>query len=182
VSATSATELGALGLEDRLVQVPMGGLAVAKPPQVLTTLLGSCIGMLIQDLKHQVAVLAHVVRPDGIGEGMGPGYFAKRAGPRARDLALQNGADPRQLIVRMAGGGSMGCGLKDGTGERNAAAIKEVTYELGMVFGGHIKGPADGGCVLFANPANGQVQVEMLRGLDLDDENWSSLVKNALDV
>ncbi|MCB9878368.1 MAG: chemotaxis protein CheD [Planctomycetes bacterium] len=160
---------------ERIVQVPIGGIAVARSPQVLTTLLGSCVGMVLQDLKHQVVVLAHVVRPHGTGSGMGPGYFANLAAPRARDLALQHGADPRQLVVRMAGGGRMK-GITSDIGERNAAAIKEATYELGMVFGGHVDGPADGGCVLFADPATGRVQVKKLGG-PLDDAAWRRMLK-----
>lgn len=165
---------------ERVVQVPIGGIAVARPPQVLSTLLGSCVGMVVQDLKHQVCVLAHVVRPDGTGQGMGPGYFANLAAPRARDLALQHGADPRQLVVRMAGGGSMGGLDKTAIGQRNAAAIKEATYEHGMVFGGHVEGPADGGCVLFADPAKGSVVVRKLRG-QLDDRSWKDLVEDVIE-
>ncbi|HEB54036.1 MAG TPA: hypothetical protein ENI87_12350 [bacterium] len=160
-----------------VVQVPIGGIAVGKPPEVLSTLLGSCVGMVVQDLKHQIAVLAHVVRPSGKGAGMGPGYFADQAAPRARDLALQNGADPKQLIVRMAGGGSMGSG--GDIGRRNAEAIKEATYELSMVFGGHVEGPADGGCVLFVNPANGNLAVRKL-GSTVDDRQWRKLVEQVL--
>ena len=93
-------------LADRVIQVPIGGIAMAQPPQIVSTLLGSCVGMVIMDLKHHIVVLAHVVRPDGVGQGMGSGYFANVAALNARDLALQSGADPRQLIVKMAGGGS----------------------------------------------------------------------------
>lgn len=166
---------------DRVLQVPIGGIAVAQPPQILTTLLGSCVGMVIQDMKHHIVVLAHVVRPDGIGQGMGPGYFATQAAKNARDLALQSGADPKQLIVRMAGGGAMGAGMRGDIGTRNAAAIKEETYLLGMVFGGHVSGPADGGCVLFADPANGRVDVRRLRGDQLGDRQWRDLVKDIVD-
>jgi len=168
-------------LIERVVQVPIGGIAVARPPQLLSTLLGSCVGMVVQDLKHQVCVLAHIVRPEGTGEGMGPGYFANLAAPRARDLALQNGADPRQLIVRMAGGGSMGGLDKAAIGQRNAAAIKEATYEHGMVFGGHVEGPADGGCVLFADPAKGRVLVRKLGG-QLDDRAWKELIEDIVET
>lgn len=166
--------------DQRVVQVPIGGIAVVHPPQVISTLLGSCVGLIVQDLKHSVAVLAHVVRPEGTGKGMGPGYFANLATPLARDLALQNGAHPAQLIVRMAGGGSMDAAMKGDIGLRNAKAIKEATYECGMVFGGHVDGPADGGCVLFVDPANGRIQVKKLRGGQFDDAQWSSLVKDVV--
>lgn len=166
--------------DKHVVQVPIGGIAVVHPPKIVSTLLGSCIGMIVQDLKHHVAVLAHIVRPEGAGVGMGPGYFANQAAPMARDLALQNGAEPKQLIVRMAGGGSMSSGMSDGIGLRNAKAIKEATYKLGMVFGGHVQGPADGGCVLFVDPANGRIQVRMLRDGQFDDKQWRKLVKDVV--
>lgn len=145
-----------------VVQVPIGGIGVLRSSGVLTTLLGSCVGMIVQDLANRVAVLAHVVRPSGTGAGMGPGYFADQAAPRARDLAIQHGADPRELMVRMAGGGRMLKGHAD-IGARNAEAIKEATYRLGMVFGGHLEGPADGGCFLCVDVATGKVQVKRLQ-------------------
>jgi chemotaxis protein CheD len=161
-----------------IVQVPIGGIAGARPGQVLSTLLGSCVGMVVQDLRHQIAVLAHVVRPDGQGVGMGPGYFANLAAPRARDLAIRLGADPRELMVRMAGGGRMAGGTID-VGARNAEAIRNATFALGMVFGGHVEGPADGGCVLLVDPKNGKLQVRKLAGGQLDDASWSALVREA---
>lgn len=159
-----------------VLQVPIGGIAVAAAGQVLSTLLGSCVGLVVQDLRRQIAVLAHVVRPNGVGAGMGPGYFADQATPRARDLAVQAGADPRDLMVRLAGGGRMVGGGID-VGARNAEAIKAATYKLGMAYGGHVDGPADGGCVLFVDPAKGKVIVRKLNGGKLDDASWSKLVK-----
>jgi chemotaxis protein CheD len=167
------------GISPCVIQVPIGGIAVVRPPQIVSTLLGSCVGMIIQDMKHHIIALAHVVRPEGSGVGMGPGYFANLAAPRARDLAIQSGADPKQLIVRMAGGGAMGTNGE--MGQRNAKAIKEATYKLGMVFGGHVAGPADGGCVLFADPATGRLQVRMLRGGALDDRQWDKMVRDVVD-
>ncbi|MBL8754814.1 MAG: hypothetical protein JNK15_16030 [Planctomycetes bacterium] len=158
-----------------VLQVPIGGIGVAGPGQVLSTLLGSCVGMVVQDLRRHIAVLAHVVRPEGHGAGMGPGYFANLAAPRARDLAIQHGADPGELLVRMAGGGRMGGGKFD-VGERNAAAIREATFALGMVFGGHVDGPADGGCVLFVEASTGKIQVRRLAGGDLDDAAFDRLL------
>jgi chemotaxis protein CheD len=154
--------------EHQVIQVPIGGLAATRAPGVLTTLLGSCVGMIVQDLRNQIVVLAHVVRPDGSGAGMGPGYFANLAAPRARDLAIQTGANPRDLLVRMVGGGRMVAGKVD-IGARNAEAIKEATYQLGMTFGGHLEGPADGGCFVMVDASTGKVVVKRLNGGMLDD-------------
>ncbi|MFK7740192.1 MAG: hypothetical protein AB8H80_07700 [Planctomycetota bacterium] len=163
--------------EPRLIQVPMGGVAAAGPPQVLTTLLGSCVGMIVQDLRNQVAVLAHVVRPTGHGAGMGLGYFADRAAPHARDLAIQNGADPRQLVVRLAGGGCMlGNGGK--IGAENLAALKDATYALGMAYGGQLDGKAEraGGCLLVVDPARGKAQVRRLQDDAINESGWRALL------
>jgi chemotaxis protein CheD len=162
-----------------VLQVPIGGIGVAGPGQVLGTLLGSCVGMVVQDLRRQIAVLAHVVRPEGHGAGMGPGYFANLAAPRARDLAIQYGADPGQLLVRMAGGGRMGGGKFD-VGERNAVAIREATFALGMVFGGHVDGPADGGCMLVVEASSGKVHVKRLGGGDVDDAAFDRMIGEAM--
>ncbi|MCA8967024.1 MAG: chemotaxis protein CheD [Planctomycetes bacterium] len=162
--------------ERRLIQVPIAGIGVVRRPGVLTTLLGSCVGMVVQDLRNGVAVLAHIVRPKGTGAGMGPGYFADVAAPRARDLAIQNGADPRELMVRIAGGGRM---VENGVdiGAQNCEAVKEATYALGMVFGGRIKGPSDGGCYVAVDSATGKVALHKLQGRSLDDDAWSKLQK-----
>jgi len=130
--------------------------------------------MIIQDLRRGIAVLAHVVRPHGVGAGMGPGYFANLAAPRARDLAIQSGADPRDLLVRLAGGGRM-VETGGGVGPQNVTAITEATYELGMTFGGRIEGPQDGGCLLLVDAANGRAVVKGIADSDVDDREWQRL-------
>ena len=94
-------------LDSKVVHVPIGGIDAARSPQILMTLLGSCVGFIVQDLRHKVCALAHVVRPNGSGAGLGPGYFADRAAPASRDAALRLGADPGELMVRLAGGGAL---------------------------------------------------------------------------
>lgn len=165
---------------DGVIHVPIGGLSGVKSPGVLTTLLGSCVGMIVQDLRNHVAVLAHVVRPNGQGAGMGPGYFADQAAPNARDLAIQLGAGPRDLVVRLAGGGRM---VQTGVdiGARNAAALKEATYRLGMTYGGHLEGPTDGGCFIAVDAAIGKVVLRRLAGAVLDDKAWQQ-VRDELGV
>jgi chemotaxis protein CheD len=158
------------------VQVPIGGIAVGRPGQVLGALLGSCVGLVVQDLGRQIAVLAHVVRPSGAGDGMGPGYFADRAVPRARDLAIQAGARPRDLVVRVVGGGSMVAGGL-GIGARNLAAIKAATPAAGMAFGGQVGGPTDGGCVVVVDPAKGRIAVQRLGSGVLDAAAWERILK-----
>ena len=60
-----------------------------------------------------------------------------------------------------------------------ATALPAAPVDNGMVFGGHVSGPADGGCMLFVDPAKGRVVVRKLRG-ELDDISWKSLLDDVL--
>lgn len=162
--------------DKKIIHVPIGGLAATKAPGVLATLLGSCVGFILQDLRNGVAVLAHVVRPSGRGAGMGPAYFADQAVPAARDLALRSGAHPRELMARLAGGGRMFDSSLD-VGSRNVRAIKEATYALDMVFGGMLEGPRDGGCFLVVDASTGRASVRGLTDATLNDAGWRGLQK-----
>ena len=53
--------------------------------------------------------------------------------------------------------------------------------DVHQIQAGGFEGPADGGCVLFADPANGRVQVQKLGGKRLDDTTWRDLVKGVVD-
>lgn len=168
--------------DGKVVHVPIGGIDAACSPQILMTLLGSCVGFIVQDLRHKVCALAHVVRPHGSGAGMGPGYFADRAAPAARDAALRLGADPRDLMVRLAGGGAM-FDAKLGAasiGRCNVEALREATHQLGMVYGGQLVGPRDGGCVLAVDTLTGRAEVRSIREGEVGDRGWRSLVDSML--
>lgn len=165
----------------RIVHVPIGGLACAKAPDVLTTLLGSCVGFIVQDMRARVCALAHVVRPSGSGASLGDGYFADRAAPLARDLVIRAGGNPRELVVRLAGGGRMFAGKSLDVGQQNQTALREATYALGMVFGGMLRGPNDGGCVLVAEPASGRARVRGLGEQDGSEDGWRRVLDELLD-
>ncbi|MCY2958365.1 MAG: chemotaxis protein CheD [Planctomycetota bacterium] len=172
-----------MAVTDRsVINVPIGEIECGRAPQILTTLLGSCVGFIVQDLKNQICALAHVVRPNGTGAGMGPGYFADRAAPTARDAAIRIGADPRQLMVRLAGGGAMfDAKLAAGNiGQLNVAALREVTHKLGMVFGGQLVGARDGGCILAVDTVTGRAEVRSLREREFGDRGWRTLVDEML--
>lgn len=163
--------------EPGIVHVPIGGLVAARAPVSLATLLGSCVGLILQDLNARVAVLGHVVRPDGKGAGMGEAYFADRAVPAARDLALRHGAHPRKLLARLAGGGRMSEATMD-IGARNVAALQDAIHTLDLTFGGMLRGPRDGGCVLVIDTGSGRAHVRGIGQRRLDDSSWDKLQRD----
>lgn len=160
-----------------IAHVPIGGIAAVRAPRVLTTLLGSCVAFVVQDLRHRVAVLAHVVRPTGQGVGLGPGSFADQAAARAVDLAIQTGGDRRDLVVRLAGGGRMFDGGLD-IGAQNVAALRRESERLGLIFAGQLVGPRDGGSFVIVDAGTGKAQVKALRAGD--DASWREVLVDIL--
>jgi chemotaxis receptor (MCP) glutamine deamidase CheD len=157
-----------------VLQVPIGGIEAMRAPGGLSTLLGSCVGLLVQDMKRRIAVLAHVVRAHGIGAGMGPGYFANQALPRTIDLAIKHGALRKDLMVRLAGGGQM-VDCKTGIGNDTVTVLRDAVQAEGLIFGGFVKGPRDGGCFLVVDASTGRAEARPLTGQKLNDRSWRSL-------
>lgn len=150
-----------------VVQVAMGGLEVHGAPKILTTLLGSCVGLVIQDHHIKIGAIAHVVRPSGSMNGVGPGYFADQAVVRAKELLLQAGAKSNHLTVRLAGGSNMfDSDREDTIGAQNISALKQATYDHGMIYGGQVL--AEGkGSILILDLSTGRMHVEgLLSGTD----------------
>ena len=160
------------------LQVPIGGIAAIRAPGMLSTLLGSCVGLVVQDMRNNVVALAHVVRAHGLGAGTGPGYFANQAFPRTCDEAIRLGAAPGHLVIRLAGGGQM-MGGDLNIGAETIAALRDACNETQIVFGGMIKGPRDGGCYLTVDAATGRATVRPLQNQTVDDSTWRSLARGS---
>lgn len=124
------------GLE---IPVGLGKIeASSRRGDVLCALgLGSCIGLVMIDVRAGVAGLAHVMLPaarDGAVEL--PGKFADTAVPALLDAVGSLGADHRRLVVKAAGGAQMfGAGSGARTlrvGERNDEAVREALARAGL--------------------------------------------------
>ncbi len=112
-----------------LVEVGVGGLAIAHHPERLTTpALGSCIGVALWDPVVQKGALAHVMLPSpGKGaEHPHSGRFATWAIPELVRRLVHFGARQTRLKAKIAGGAAM-FGREtylSQIGERNAAEVR----------------------------------------------------------
>ena len=119
---------------------------------LVTSGLGSCVGIALVDTNAEVTGLAHAMLPaaDGRAEAGRPdeadaaatdggdssprGKYVDTAVPALLDAMIEEGADPGRIEARLAGGSAMfdfssGDG---GVGERNVAAAKAVLDEYGI--------------------------------------------------
>jgi chemotaxis protein CheD len=127
------------------VKVGVAEYAVAEGESTLVTSgLGSCVGVALADTDAGVAGLAHAMLPsaeeraaaaatDG-GADRPAGKYVDTAVPGLLSEMVAHGADPAGVEARLAGGSAMFefSAADDGVGERNVAAAKATLAERGI--------------------------------------------------
>ena len=121
------------------IKVGMADLKIAKAPDLLTTLgLGSCIGLTLYEPVSKVGGLVHYMLPDST-KLKNNTNIAKFGDTGIRELYKQvvaNGANPRRLVAKIAGGAKMfevsGLSNVGNVGERNAEEAVLILKELNV--------------------------------------------------
>lgn len=119
------------------IRVGMADFQVAKAPaQLITTGLGSCVGIALYDPVAKVAGLAHIMLPDsqrGLPSS-NKGKFADTAIPALVGEMEGAGAQRQRLQAKIAGGAQMFSftdhGDNNSIGERNVEAVQTILSQL----------------------------------------------------
>jgi len=122
MTALAMPEIGAK------LNVGMGQIAVGRAGDVLETVLGSCVGVVVMHRQRRIAALAHVVLPAACGRQGLPGKCADTAIPELLRLLTEAGAGTPGLVAKLAGGANM-FGSTGGVlqiGEANIAAVQAL--------------------------------------------------------
>ncbi len=134
-------------MSEREIVVRVADLQIGRRDDVLITVgLGSCIAILLHDTTVSVGGLAHVLLPSPAlsRQDSNPAKFPQLAVPRLLELMAREGASPRRITARLAGGASMFASLAPpGTiqmGERNVVASRQVLNGLGIPLVGEAVG------------------------------------------
>jgi chemotaxis protein CheD len=99
---------------------------------LVTVGLGSCVAILLHDAEARVGGMAHILLPSPAlsRRDNNPAKFPQTAVPRLLELMTADGAKPKRVTARLAGGASMFASLAPpGTiqmGERNLLAARQV--------------------------------------------------------
>lgn len=99
--------------------------------------LGSCIGVVLTDVRAGIAGMAHVMLPQSSPTSSGsPGKFADTAVPALLEVVLRLGADRARLLATIAGGAQMfgagsGASLLN-IGGRNDTAVRDALDAHGI--------------------------------------------------
>ncbi len=96
-------------MESKVIKVLIGEVSLTRPPNVLQTVLGSCVGIVVYDQEARLAGMAHVLLPDSRGTTAGklPGKFADVAVSCLCSGLNELGARRERLLAKFAGGARM---------------------------------------------------------------------------
>lgn len=148
--------------EAKTIRVPMAGLKFAEPPDVLETLLGSCVGIAVWDERSGCGGLAHAALPDSQGKAASPGKYVDTAVLELKNRLLEKGASQYSLRAKVAGGAIMFGKNTESIGTRNCeAALRHLEQHKIRVVAEHLGG--DKGRVIRFSLKDWSVAVEMAR-------------------
>jgi chemotaxis protein CheD len=134
-------------MSGRELVVRVADLRIGVEDDILITVgLGSCVAIVLYDAEARVGGLAHILLPSPALSRMNgnPAKFPQSAVPRLIELMIADGARPRRITGRLAGGASMFATLAPlGTiqmGERNLVAARQALNAHGVPLVGEAVG------------------------------------------
>ncbi len=117
-------------MEFELISVGIADVKVSKSPDVLRTVLGSCIGICIYDKTTQIGGMAHIMLPRQRNFKTSPLKYADTAIPILIMNLLDAGANKNELIAKITGGATMfdvgSSSIMGEIGKNNDKMVREV--------------------------------------------------------
>lgn len=143
------------------VTVGMGQVASGDHATIFTSVLGSCVSVILWHPRVSMGAMAHVVLPDSHGQTASPGKFADTAVPYLVGKLQELGCPRAGLVAKIAGGACMfrGSGPLQ-IGDDNIAAVRKVLRQHNIPLAAEDVGGTNGRKILF-DCANGKLTVEI---------------------
>jgi len=143
---------------EQMIRVGIADLKLCKTPDKITTVgLGSCIGIVLYSVGHDVCGMVHIMLPSS-KEIKNNSNRAKFADTGIEDLVKmleQKGVKKGSLIAKIAGGATMfvfsGASDLGSIGERNIKSVKETLAALSIPIAAEDKGLDYGRTLMFDN-------------------------------
>jgi chemotaxis protein CheD len=142
------------------VAVGMGQAVFAAEPSRLTTIVGSCVAVMLYSPRRRLGILGHIVLPQSRGGNADhPAKYADTAIPYMLSTLHREGIVPGELTAKIAGGACMfGNGQFSRIGQNNLQAATGALESAGVGITGHDAGGTSGRRVCF-DLATGAVTV-----------------------
>lgn len=141
-------------------KLAIASLAVTEAPELLETLLGSCVAVILWDPARRRGAMAHALLPQCPAQYDGP--IAKYVDTAILDMIRElssRGSQTDDLVAKLAGGAKMfGRTNSLNIGKRNIDAAERLLREHGIPLVATHTGGTEGRKIIFS-PADGAVEV-----------------------
>jgi chemotaxis protein CheD len=149
----------------QLVNVGIADMGVVTSPDVLRTILGSCVGICLYDGKNKVIGLSHIMLAEQNISGTNPKKYADSAIPLLIEEMKKAGADPGSISAKIVGGAAMfsmsSSSIMGEIGRNNVKKVKEILAQNSIVITAEDTGGDYGRTVDFFS-LDGTVKVKSL--------------------
>lgn len=138
----------------------IAGLAVTEPPELLETLVGSCVAVVLWDETSRRGAMGHALLPESPAEFDGPaGKYVDTALVRMVHELSARGSPVANLTAKLVGGAKMfGRTNSLDIGRRNVEAARRALESQGIPLLASHTGGTLGRKVIFS-PADGAVEI-----------------------
>ncbi|MFA6449899.1 MAG: chemotaxis protein CheD [bacterium] len=134
-------------------RVGVADMLVGKSPLVLSTVLGSCVGVMIYDPAEGIGGLCHIMLAHAPAANENPAKYADTAIPAMLRRIIRKGAALERLVAKIVGGANM-FGFKNNSfadiGKNNVAAVRECLARENIPIAAQEVGGNHGRTVYFA--------------------------------
>ncbi len=130
----------------KMINVGIADIKVSTTPDILRTILGSCVGICMYDNENKTGGMAHIMLPEYRKKSTSKMKYADTAIPILIQKMINAGADKKNLVSKIVGGAKMfdvsDESIMNEIGRQNVQKVKEVLHELSIpilgedVFGG----------------------------------------------
>ncbi len=123
-------------MDFNLINVGIAEYIVASAPDILRTILGSCVGICLYDPEMKIGGLSHIMLPTKKENSKSAKKYADSAIPMMLDDMVRNGADRTRVTAKIIGGACMfnvsENSVMSEIGTNNILKAREVLQRLGI--------------------------------------------------
>jgi len=120
----------------RLINIGIADLKVGTHPDVLRTILGSCVGICLYDPDARIVGMSHIMLAEKNTPEGNPKKYADTAIPLLVEEMVNAGSDTKKLVAKIIGGAMMfkiaENSMMGEIGKSNVRKVKEILQSSGI--------------------------------------------------
>ncbi len=123
-------------MDFHLINVGIADYSVSASPDILRTILGSCVGICLYDSTVKIGGMCHIMLPSMKEQNSSAKKYADTAIPMMVDEMKEKGADTGRIVAKIVGGARMfnvsENSMMGEIGNNNIVKVKEVLGRLAI--------------------------------------------------